>query len=112
MNNQKYNLSELVMSFYNSGWIINKFEFKLNEWNELGYYLCPDLIHISVKLIDYDNIIIRMDFADKKLYRLKFDGLCGMGILFDEYQDQLIMLINKARKYQEKLNDILSDFEE
>ena len=40
----KYNLSELVKTFYNLGWIINKLNFIATDWNEFCYYQCPDQI--------------------------------------------------------------------
>lgn len=47
-------------------------DFKSNEWNDFGYYKVPDLIHISVKLIN-DDIIIKKNYDNDKLLKVNYD---------------------------------------
>lgn len=105
----KYNLSELVMTFYNNGWIANKFDFKKDDWNEFGYYQCPDAVKISVKILNYDNIIIRKDYEGGKLFRTKFDDLY---CLTSELVSEGCSLIYKAKENQKRIDKIAKDFEE
>lgn len=107
--NKKYNLSELLMTFYNTGWVANKFDFKKDDWNEFGYYLCPDQVKISVKILNYDNIIIRKDYDGGKLFRTGFDNLY---CLTSELVNEENPLIYKAKENQKRLNKIAKDFEE
>ena len=103
----KYNLSELLMTFYNIGWIANKFDFKKDDWNEFGYYQCPDAVKISVKILNYDNIIIRKDYEGGKLFRTKFDDLY---CLTSELVSEGCSLINKVKENQKRVNKIDEDF--
>ena len=77
------------MTFYNIGWIANKFDFKKDDWNEFGYYQCPDVVKISVKILNYDNIIVRKDYDGGKLFRTEFDK-------FDERNEDVSDILNKA----------------
>lgn len=107
--NKKYNLSELLITFYNIGWIANKFDFKKDDWNEFGYYQCPDAVKISVKILNYDNIIIRKDYEGGKLFRTKFDDLY---CLTSELVSEGCSLIYKAKDNQKRIDKIAKDFEE
>lgn len=107
--NKKYNLSELLMTFYNIGWIANKFDFKKDDWNEFGYYQCPDQVKISVKILNYDNIIIRKDYDNGKLLKTEFDNLYS---LISELASEKCSLIYKAKENQKRIDKITKDFEE
>ena len=107
--NKKYNLSELLMTFYNIGWIANKFDFKKDDWNEFGYYQCPDQVKISVKILNYDSIIIRKDYEGGKLLKTEFDNLY---CLASELVSEGCLLIYKAKDNQKRLDKIAKDFEE
>lgn len=72
MNTEHFNLSELLSTFYSCGWVCNSMDFKSNDWNEFGYYKVPDLIHISVKLIN-DDIIIKKNYDNDKLLKVNYD---------------------------------------
>ena len=107
----KYNLSEFIMTFYYMCWVIINLDFKKNDWNELCYYECPDQIKISLKIIDYENIIVRLDYDNNKLLKVSFNNLYSLiDSLFDPYKNAT--LINKARTNQRRLNNINEDFEE
>ena len=107
----KYNLSELVMTFYNLGWIINKLNFIATDWNEFCYYQCPDQIKISVKIIDYENIIVKLNYDNNRLLKVSFNNLYSLiNDLFDA--DENIELINKVKENQKRVNKIDEDFEE
>lgn len=107
----KYNLSELVMTFYNLGWIINKLNFIATDWNEFCYYQCPDHIKISVKIIDYENIIVKLNYDNNRLLKVSFNNLYSLiNDLFDA--DENIELINKVKENQKRVNKIDEDFEE
>lgn len=107
----KYNLSELVMTFYNLGWIINKLNFIATDWNEFCYYQCPDQIKISVKIIDYENIIVKLNYDNNRLLKVSFNNLYSLiNDLFDA--DENIELINKAKENQKRIDKIAKDFEE
>lgn len=107
----KYNLSELVMTFYNLGWIINKLNFIATDWNEFCYYQYPDQIKISVKIIDYENIIVKLNYDNNRLLKVSFNNLYSLiNDLFDA--DENIELINKVKENQKRVNKIDEDFEE
>jgi hypothetical protein len=106
---RKHNLSELLMTFYNIGWIATKFDFKKNDWNEFGYYQCPDQVKISVKILNYDNIIIRKDYEGGKLLKTEFDNLYG---LTSELVSGGSTLIYKAKDNQKRMDKIYEDFED
>ena len=105
----KYNLSELVMTFYNLGWVINKLNFISTDWNEFGYYQCPDQFKISVKILNYDNIIIRKDYEGGTLLKTEYENLYS---LISEFESEGYSLINKAKENQKRVNKINEDFEE
>lgn len=105
----KYNLSELVMTFYNLGWIINKLNFIATDWNEFCYYQCPEQIKISVKIIDYENIIVKLNYDNNRLLKVSFNNLYSLiNDLFDA--DENIELINKVKENQKRVNKIDEDF--
>lgn len=107
----KYNLSELVMTFYNLGWIVRKLDFKASDWNEFCYYQCPDQIKVGVKIIDYENIIVRLDYDNNKLLKVSFNNLYSLvDSLFDPYKNS--ELINKVKANQKRVNKIDEDFED
>lgn len=107
----KYNLSELVMTFYNLGWVINKLNFIASDWNEFCYYQYPDQIKISVKIIDYENIIVKLNYDNNRLLKVSFNNLYSLiNDLFDA--DENIELIYKAKENQKRIDKIAKDFEE
>lgn len=97
------------MTFYNIGWIANKFDFKKDDRNEFGYYQCPDVVKISVKILNYDNIIVRKDYDGGKLFRTEFDNLY---CLTSELVIKDCSLIYKAKDNQKRLDKIAKDFED
>ena len=97
------------MTFYYIGWIATKFDFKKNDWNEFGYYQCPDQVKISVKMLNYDNIIIRKDYDGGKLLKTEFDNLY---CLTSELVSEGSTLIYKAKDNQIRMDKIYEDFED
>jgi len=99
------------MTFYNMGWIAKKFEFKKDDWNEFGYYKCPDHIKISLKILSYDNIIVRLDYDKNKLLKVDFNNLYSLSSdLFDSYSNP--GLIHKVEENQKRIKKLDEDFED
>lgn len=99
------------MTFYNLGWVINKLNFIASDWNEFCYYQCPGQIKISVKIIDYENIIVKLNYDNNRLLKVSFNNLYSLiNDLFDA--DENVELINKVKENQKRVNKIDEDFED
>ena len=104
------NITDLVTSFYMHGWVFQGLEIKKSDWNEIKTGICDGngLIHIAVKILDLDNIIIKTNW-DECYMKTNSENI---HFALEELNRRVEIMLIKKREAIKKLDDIKSDFEE
>jgi hypothetical protein len=104
------NITDIVTTFYMHGWIFKGLEIKKTEWNdiELSVGDAAGLIHIAVKILDFDKIIFKTNW-DKDVMMTDNENL---PFALEDLNERIKIIMVKKKEAIKKLERLKQDFED
>ena len=92
------------------GWVFQGLEIKKSDWNEIKTSIGDGngLIHIAVKILDLNNIVIKTNW-DKCFLKTNSDNI---HFALEELNRRVELILAKKQEAIKKLDEIKSDFED